>query len=126
MKLIEKIKQKKIRSAVIGLGYVGLPLAVELAEAGIKVIGIDLDKTKVAALNNKKSYIADVPAERLKKLVAKGMLSATSDYSVLKDVDTINICVPTPLRKTKEPDISYIVRAAEQIARTIHRGRLLF
>ena len=125
MKLIEKIKQKKIRSAVIGLGYVGLPLAVELAEAGIKVIGIDLDKAKVAALNNKRSYIADVPAERLKKLVAKGMLSATSDYSVLKDVDTINICVPTPLRKTKEPDISYIVRAAEQIARTIHHGQLI-
>lgn len=125
MKLAEKIKQKKIRSAVIGLGYVGLPLAVELAEAGVEVVGIDLDKEKVAAINDKRSYIQDVPSERVKALVSKGMLSATTAYSALMNVDTINICVPTPLRKTKEPDISYIVKSAEQIARYLKKGQLI-
>lgn len=125
MKLIEKIKQKKIRSAIIGLGYVGLPLAVELAEAGIEVVGIDLDKNKVNAINNKKSYIQDVPSSKIKELVSKGLLSATTAYSALMNVDTINICVPTPLRKTKEPDISYIVKSAEQIARYLKKGQLV-
>ncbi|MFH0877318.1 MAG: nucleotide sugar dehydrogenase [Candidatus Omnitrophota bacterium] len=125
MNLVEKIKQKKIRSAVIGLGYVGLPLAVELAEAGVEVVGIDLDKTKVDAINHKKSYIQDIPTERVRDLVSKGMLSATTTYSALMNVDTINICVPTPLRKTKEPDISYIVKAAEQITRYLKKGQLI-
>ena len=125
MNLINKIKQRKIRSAVIGLGYVGLPLAVELADAGVEVVGIDLDKSKVDAVNNKKSYIQDVPTERLKDLVSKGMLSATTAYSALMNVDTINICVPTPLRKTKEPDITYIVKSAEQIARYLKKGQLI-
>jgi len=125
MKLIEKIRQKKIRSAVIGLGYVGLPLAIELAEAGVKVVGIDLDKSKVDAINHKKSYIQDVPVERVKDLVSRGMLSATTSYSALADVDTINICVPTPLRKRKEPDISCIVKSAEQIARYLKKGQLV-
>lgn len=123
--MVKKIKERKIRSAVIGLGYVGLPLAVELAEAGVEVVGIDLDKEKVKCLNNKKSYIQDVPTEKVKELVSKGMLSATTAYSALMTVDTINICVPTPLRKTKEPDISYIVRSAEQIARYLKRGQLI-
>ena len=125
MQLVEKIKQKKIRSAIIGLGYVGLPLAVELAEAGVEVVGIDVDKSKVDSINNKKSYIQDVPTERLKDLVSKGMLTATTAYSALMNVDTINICVPTPLRKTKEPDISYIVKSAEQIARYLKKGQLI-
>jgi UDP-N-acetyl-D-glucosamine dehydrogenase len=125
MKLVEKIKQKKIRSAVIGLGYVGLPLAVELAEAGVEVVGIDLDRAKVDAVNSKRSYIQDVPTQKVKDLVSKGMLSATTAYSALMNVDTINICVPTPLRKTKEPDISYIVKSAEQIARYLKRGQLI-
>jgi UDP-N-acetyl-D-glucosamine dehydrogenase len=125
MQLVEKIRQRKIRSAVIGLGYVGLPLAVELAEAGVEVVGIDLDKAKVEAINNKKSYIQDVPAQKVKDLVSQGMLSATTAYSALMNVDTINICVPTPLRKTKEPDISYIVKSAEQIAKYLKKGQLI-
>ncbi len=125
MKLVEKIRQRKIRSAVIGLGYVGLPLAVELAEAGVEVVGIDLDKSKVDAINSKKSYIQDVPTSKVKELVEKGLLTATNVYSALMNVDTINICVPTPLRKTKEPDISYIVKSAEQIARYLKKGQLI-
>ncbi len=125
MDLVRKIREKKIRSAVIGLGYVGLPLAVELAEAGIEVVGIDLDKNKVDAINAKRSYIQDVPTAKIKELVSKGMLSATTAYSALMNVDTINICVPTPLRKTKEPDISYIVKSAEQIARYLKKGQLI-
>jgi UDP-N-acetyl-D-glucosamine dehydrogenase len=125
MNLVEKIKQKKVRCAIIGLGYVGLPLAVELAEAGVEVVGIDLDKSKVDSINNKKSYIQDVPTARLKELVSKGMLVATTAYSALMNVDTINICVPTPLRKTKEPDISYIVKSAEQITRYLKKGQLV-
>ena len=117
MELIRKIKDKKIRSAVIGLGYVGLPLAVEFAKAGIKVVGIDLDASKVDAIRRKKSYIRDVPSSEVADLVSRGLLSATTAYSALSGVDTVNICVPTPLRKTKEPDISYIVQSAEQIAR---------
>jgi UDP-N-acetyl-D-glucosamine dehydrogenase len=125
MKLVDKIRQRKIRSAVIGLGYVGLPLAVELAEAGVEVVGIDLDKSKVDAINNKKSYIQDVPTTKIKELVSKGMFTATNVYSALMNVDTINICVPTPLRKTKEPDISYIIKSAEQIARFLKKGQLI-
>ncbi len=125
MELIRKIKDKKIRSAVIGLGYVGLPLAVEFAKAGIKVVGIDLDASKVDAIRRKKSYIRDVPSSEVADLVSKGLLSATTAYSALSGVDTVNICVPTPLRKTKEPDISYIVHSAEQIARYLKKGQLI-
>ncbi len=125
MDLVTKIKQRKIRSAVIGLGYVGLPLAVELAEAGAEVVGIDLDKSKVDAINARRSYIQDVPTQKVKELVSKGLLSATTAYSALMNVDTVNICVPTPLRKTKEPDISYIVKSAEQIARYLKKGQLV-
>lgn len=125
MKLVDKIRHKKIRSAVIGLGYVGLPLAVELAQSGVEVVGIDLDRSKVNSVNNKRSYIPDVPQETLKSLVSKGRLTATTAYSSLAHVDTINICVPTPLRKTKEPDISYIVKSAEQIAKYLKKGQLI-
>ncbi len=125
MELIRKIKDKKIRSAVIGLGYVGLPLAVEFAKAGIKVVGIDLDASKVDAIRRKKSYIRDVPSSEVADLVSRGLLSATTAYSALSGMDTVNICVPTPLRKTKEPDISYIVQSAEQIARYLKKGQLI-
>ncbi len=125
MDLIRKIKDKKIRSAVIGLGYVGLPLAVAFAKAGIKVIGIDLDASKVDAIRRKKSYIQDVSSSEVADLVSRGLLSATTAYSALSGVDTVNICVPTPLRKTKEPDISYIVQSAEQIARYLRKGQLI-
>lgn len=123
--MMKKIKEKKIRSAVIGLGYVGLPLAVEFAKAGIEVVGIDLDASKVDAIRRKKSYIRDVAAADVAELVSQGLLSATTAYSALSGVDTVNICVPTPLRKTKEPDISYIVQSAEEIARYLKKGQLI-
>ena len=125
MQLVKKIQSRKIRSAVIGLGYVGLPLAIELAQAGVEVVGIDTEKSKVDAINHKKSYIRDVPSSTVRELVSKGMLSATTAYSALMNVDTINICVPTPLRKTKEPDISFVIKCAEQIARYLRRGQLV-
>ncbi len=135
--LLKKIKNKTAIPCVIGLGYVGLPLAVELAKAGFNVIGIDLDKNKIEAINRGESYIGDVPSEELKRLCQLrnthyalrnkdiGSLFATTDYSILKEVDTINICVPTPLRKTKDPDISYIVAATAEISRYLKRGQLI-
>ncbi|MBU0635051.1 MAG: nucleotide sugar dehydrogenase [Candidatus Omnitrophica bacterium] len=125
MNLLEKIRRKKAKCAVIGLGYVGLPLAVELAKAGFYVVGIDLDANRVKYINDKKSYIADVKARDIKEIVAKGRLYATNDYSYLLDIDTINICVPTPLRKTRDPDISFIVESCRLISRYLHKGQLI-
>jgi UDP-N-acetyl-D-glucosamine dehydrogenase len=110
---------------VVGLGYVGLPLAVEFAEAGFHVTGIDIDERKVADLNRGESYIQDVPTAVLKPLVEKGMLRATTDFSAVASLDTINIAVPTPLRKTKDPDMSYIVNACQEIAKHFHAGVLI-
>ncbi len=124
-RLLDKIKQREAVSAVIGLGYVGLPLAVEFARAGLEVIGIDLVREKVDQVNAGTSYIVDVKGEDVKFLTKEKRLRATSDFSVLKKADTINICVPTPLRKTKDPDISYIVNAAEEIVKYIHAGQLI-
>ncbi len=123
--LLKRIERKDVRVAVVGLGYVGLPLAVEFAGAGLRTIGIDVNADKVQKLNDGKSYIPDVSEDRVQALVADGMLSATTDYAVLKDVDCISVCVPTPLRKTKDPDISYILSAADEIARTLHEDMLI-
>lgn len=123
--LAEKIRNKTARVGVIGLGYVGLPLAVEYAEAGFHVTGIDLNEPKTARMNAGESYIGDVPSSVLGPLVTAGLLRATTDFSVIRDLDTINICVPTPLRKTKDPDMSYIVAACEEIARFFHPGLLV-
>jgi UDP-N-acetyl-D-glucosamine dehydrogenase len=101
---------------------VGLPLAVILAEAGYHVTGIDVDGRKVEALNNGESYIEDVPSEALGPLVERGLLQATTDFSVLREIDAVSICVPTPLRKTRDPDVSYILSANEQVARYLHSG----
>ena len=111
--------------AVIGLGYVGLPLLVEFARAGFKATGIDVDAEKVKLINTGKSYIADVPSSVLKEVVDAGLLDATTDFSVLAEADSVNICVPTPLRKTRDPDISYIVDAVEKIAKHLHKGQLV-
>jgi UDP-N-acetyl-D-glucosamine dehydrogenase len=111
--------------AVIGLGYVGLPLAVELARAGFKSVGIDVVDEKVRRVNAGDSYIKDVPSDVLADCVKSGRLTATSDFSVLKSCDTVNICVPTPLRKTRDPDISYIVSAVEEIKKYIHKDMLV-
>jgi UDP-N-acetyl-D-glucosamine dehydrogenase len=123
--LAEKIRSKRAHVGVVGLGYVGLPLAVEYAEAGFHVTGIDLSESKTAKVNAGESYVGDVPTATLKPLVEKGLLKATTDFSVLKDFDTVNICVPTPLRKTKDPDMSYIVAACQEIAQYFHPGMLV-
>ena len=123
--LLERITQREAHVAIIGLGYVGLPLAVVFAEAGFTVVGIDLDARKVDALTQRQSYIEDIPSERIQPLVAEGRLSATTDFSVLAQCDAVSICVPTPLNKTGDPDISYIISASEQIAHYIHPGMLI-
>jgi len=123
--LKKKIENHTAVACVVGLGYVGLPLVVELAEAGFTVVGIDILENKVKMLNKGESYIQDVPTSVLKPLVKAGRIRATTDFSVIKDVDTVNICVPTPLRKTKDPDMSYIVSSCEEIARYFHPGLLL-
>jgi UDP-N-acetyl-D-glucosamine dehydrogenase len=110
---------------VVGLGYVGLPLAVEFARSGLHAVGIDLDSRKVSAIQRGESYIPDVPAADVSAMVASGHLWATTDFSIVKELDTINICVPTPLRKTKDPDMSYIVSAVEAIAEHLHVGMLI-
>jgi UDP-N-acetyl-D-glucosamine dehydrogenase len=123
--LLERIKNKKARVSVIGLGYVGLPLAVEFAKEGFPVVGIDLDQRRVEGVNKKKSYIIDVPDKDLQATVGKGLLEATDRFEVLAKQDIVIICVPTPLRKSREPDMSYIVSASEQIAQYIHKGQLI-
>jgi UDP-N-acetyl-D-glucosamine dehydrogenase len=123
--LADRIRTKTARVGVVGMGYVGLPLAVEYAKAGYAVTGIDLQASKVDALNAGRSYIQDVPDSDVQPFVADGKLSATTDFSVIRDLDTVNICVPTPLRKTKDPDMSYIVAACEEIAKYFHPGMLV-
>jgi UDP-N-acetyl-D-glucosamine dehydrogenase len=123
--LLKKIERREARVGVVGLGYVGLPLAVELARVGFRVTGIDLDERKIQAINAGQSYIPDVLTEDLRALRKAGRLDATTDFSVVADLDTINICVPTPLRKTKDPDMSYIVSAVESIAAYMHPGLLI-
>jgi UDP-N-acetyl-D-glucosamine dehydrogenase len=123
--LRNKITGRKATLAVIGLGYVGLPLAVEMAKAGLKVFGIDVAAGKVKMVNRGKSYVQDVSDADLGRVVKLGRLVATADFSVLRQSDAIDICVPTPLRKTKDPDISYIISAVEQIARYLKRGQLI-
>jgi UDP-N-acetyl-D-glucosamine dehydrogenase len=123
--LLEKINNRTARTGVVGLGYVGLPLAVELAKAGYRTTGIDLDARKIQAIGEGRSYIPDVATEDVRALGAAGTLEATTDFSVVEALDTINICVPTPLRKTKDPDMSYIVSAVEEIAKYLHPGMLI-
>jgi len=120
-----KIELREARVGVVGLGYVGLPLAVEYAKAGFSVTGIDLSVSKVDRVNAGESYIADIPTAELKPLVDAGKLRASADFSVIANLDTVNICVPTPLRKTKDPDMSYIVAATQEIARYFHKGMLI-
>jgi UDP-N-acetyl-D-glucosamine dehydrogenase len=123
--LRDKIRSRSARAGIVGLGYVGLPLAVELAKAGFHVTGIDLDPRKVEQINDGRSYIPDVQTKDVQALHAKGLLDATSDFAVVRELDTVNICVPTPLRKTKDPDMSYIVSAVEGIAKHLHPGMLI-
>jgi UDP-N-acetyl-D-glucosamine dehydrogenase len=119
--LVRKLQDKTAKVAVLGLGYVGLPLAVAFAEAGFRVCGIDPDGRKLDSFNRGVSYIQDVSSETLERLKKAGRLSMTADFSVLKDIDAVSICVPTPLRQTGDPDMSYIISAAEELARYAHR-----
>jgi UDP-N-acetyl-D-glucosamine dehydrogenase len=123
--LRERITKRTARVGVLGLGYVGLPLAVEFAQAGFDVTGIDVQAQKVEQFNRGKSYIKDVADDAFGPLVHSGKLRATTDYSVISDLDTIDICVPTPLRKTKDPDMSYVVSATDAIASHLHPGLLV-
>jgi UDP-N-acetyl-D-glucosamine dehydrogenase len=123
--LRQKIENRQALAGVVGLGYVGLPLVVELAHAGFNVIGIDVMTSKVDAINRGESYIQDIPTAVLKPLVEAGKIRATTDFGVVSQLDTINICVPTPLRKTKDPDMSYIVKSCEEIAKYFHAGLLV-
>jgi UDP-N-acetyl-D-glucosamine dehydrogenase len=123
--LKEKLEKRQARIGVIGLGYVGLPLAVEFARAGFDVTGFDVDEWKVSHINAGRSYILDVKTEDVANCVTVGTLRATTDMSKLGEMDAVDICVPTPLRKTKDPDMSYVVSAAEQIAKYLHPGMLI-
>jgi UDP-N-acetyl-D-glucosamine dehydrogenase len=123
--LEEKIRSHSARVGVVGLGYVGLPLAVEFARAGFAVTGIDISAEKVRRVNAGDSYVGDIPSAVLGPLVASGRLRATTDFAAVGSLDTINICVPTPLRKTKDPDMSFIVSSCQEVARHFHPGMLI-
>ncbi len=123
--LLQKIKDKSAIVAVIGLGYVGLPLAVEKAKAGYETIGFDVQESKVKMVNEGKNYIGDVVDEELDDLVKDGILSATSDFSIVKDADFIAICVPTPLDQYQQPDISYVKNSAIDISKYLKRGSIV-
>jgi UDP-N-acetyl-D-glucosamine dehydrogenase len=124
-RLLDQIRSRRARAGVVGLGYVGLPLAVELARAGFDTTGIDIDPRKVEAVGRGTSYIADVSTDDLSLLVTRKALRATTDFSAVADLDTINICVPTPLRKTKDPDMSFVAAAVEGVAAHLRPGMLV-
>lgn len=123
--LLQKINNKEVTVGVVGLGYVGLPLAVEKAKAGFKTIGFDVQKEKVELVNSGVNYIGDVVDDELKEIVDAGMLKATTDFSFVKDVDFIAICVPTPLDAHQMPDISYVKSSTEQIAKYLTKGTMV-
>jgi UDP-N-acetyl-D-glucosamine dehydrogenase len=125
MELIEKIKSKTAKIGIIGLGYVGLPLAIEFGKVGFFVAGFDIDPQKVEVLKKGKSYISYIPPEKIKELVEKHSFVPTTDFSELKDVDCIIICVPTPLDKNREPDLSYVFNTTRTIAKYLRQGQLV-
>lgn len=123
--LLEHLNDRTARVAILGLGYVGLPLAVVFAEAGFNVVGIDPDQRKVTTINRGESHIQDIPPEQVARLVAAGKLQATTDFSVLQHAEAVSICVPTPLRKTGDPDLSYIIDATKELAKYMHPGMVI-
>jgi UDP-N-acetyl-D-glucosamine dehydrogenase len=124
-KLLAQLRERSARVAILGLGYVGLPLAAVFAEAGFEVIGIDPDQRKVDTLCRGESHIQDIPSEQLARLVSEGKLKATTDFSILRQADAVSICVPTPLRKTGDPDLSFILDATDELAKYIHPGMVV-
>ncbi len=123
--LLSKIANRELNLGIVGLGYVGLPLAVAFAQEGFKVIGVDTSPWKVAELKNGQSYVEDVPRTVIKPLIQNGRLEASTDYADLSDTDAIIICVPTPLRKTRDPDISFIIDASERIMQVGSTNKLI-
>ena len=123
--LVERFRAHTATVGVVGLGYVGLPLAIVLGEAGYRVIGVDRDPEKVAKLQQGHSYIEDIPQDVLRKLVDDGRLKATTDFAALASADGVSICVPTPLRKTGDPDLSFIVSSAQALRPVLHRGMVI-
>ena len=123
--LIKKLQDKTAKIGILGMGYVGMPLAVVFAEAGFNVMGIDPDQRKVDTFNKNLSYIQDVPSETLKRLHKTGCLNITTDFAALKEMDAVSICVPTPLRHTGDPDMSFIISATEQLAKYVHAGMVV-
>lgn len=123
--LISKLENKSARIAVMGLGYVGLPLVVAFAEAGFNVMGIDPDRRKVDTINRGESHIQDIPSSQIKHLFDLGRIHATTDFSALSNADAVSICVPTPLRKTGDPDMSYIISATDELAKNMHPGMVI-
>ncbi len=123
--LLDKIKNREVIVGVVGLGYVGLPLAVEKAKAGFKTIGFDVQSEKVDMVNNGDNYIGDVVDKDLNDLVKSGLLSATTDFSFIKDVDFVAICVPTPLDSHQQPDISYVKASTEAISKYLRKGTMV-
>ena len=121
----KKIASRKITVGILGLGYVGLPLAREFGSSGIKVLGFDIDEAKIKKLNSGRSIIKHVPHAQVKKLVNKKLFSATSNMSRLKSVDAILICVPTPLTKNREPDMQFVVNSCQTISKYIRKGQLV-
>ena len=124
MALLEKIQNKTAKIGVIGLGYVGLPLAVEKAKAGYTVLGFDVQKEKVDKVNQGINYIGDVVTAELEDLVRDGKLSATTDYDRIKECDAIMICVPTPLNKYKQPDLSFVINSTNEVAKRMKKDTL--
>lgn len=123
--LLQKLEQRSAKIAILGLGYVGLPLATVFAEAGFDVTGIDPHTGKVQSINEGTSYIPDIPTHQVKALVAAKKLRATTDFSAIREVDAVSICVPTPLRKTGDPDLSFILSASEELAKYVHPGMVI-
>jgi UDP-N-acetyl-D-glucosamine dehydrogenase len=123
--LVRKIRDRSANVGVIGLGYVGLPVALEIAAAGFKVVGIDLDPKKIATLKAGKSYIGDAAEETVAGALATGRFLPTAEFTALRDIDTVSICVPTPLSKSRDPDISFILSATETVRKYLHPGQLI-
>src|SRR2546427_6656000 len=123
--LIDIIRRREARCGIIGLGYVGLPLALEFARAGFRTTGVDFVSRKLDAIRSGRSYIGDVSGAEYAGQVEAGRFTATTDFGAIETLDTINICVPTPLRKTKDPDLTFVVSAVNEITRHLRRGQLV-
>ncbi len=123
--LTAQLHKKTARVGVIGLGYTGLPLAVELARAGFYVTGVDINEAKVEAVKQGESYITDVDSKNLKELVSTSRLSSTRNYADLASCSAVSICVPTPLRKTRDPDLTHVLDAVRALLKSLHEGMLI-